>query len=332
MKRDNVLIIGAKGQIGAELTTALRRLHGDSYVVAADLGAPREEERSKGLYEQLDVLDKKALSAVISRYNITQIYLLAAKLSATGEKDPLGAWNLNMQGLLNTMDLAKEKGIAKVFWPSSIAVFGPGAPRRNCPQEAPLDPATVYGISKAAGENWCHYYWEKYGVDTRSLRYPGLISYKTKPGGGTTDYAVDIFHQALLHQSYTCYLKEDTRLPMMYMTDAIRATLELMEAPSARLSVRTSYNISAMSFTPRELSTIIQQYIPGFTMTCQPDYRQAIAAGWPESIDDSAAQRDWQWDHVYGLPATVREMLRHLSKELNIVPERIRQLATETYF
>jgi len=313
MKKDTILVIGACGQIGAELTTALRHAHGDFHVIAADL---KDDKKATGPYEQLDVLDKDALGTIIDRYDITQVYLLAAMLSATGERHPQTAWHLNMQGLLNTLDLAREKKLAKVFWPSSIAVFGPGAPRRQCPQKAILEPSTVYGISKAAGENWCNYYWKKYGVDVRSLRYPGLISHQAQPGGGTTDYAVDIFHEALAKQAYTCFLEANTHLPMMYMPDALRATLELMEAPANQLSVRTSYNVSAMTFSPAQLATAIHQHIPDFTIDYKPDYRQAIADGWPESIDDSVARNDWQWEYEYGLSATTRDMLNHLAKKL----------------
>jgi nucleoside-diphosphate-sugar epimerase len=314
MKKDTILVIGAGGQIGAELVPALRRIHGDLHVIAADLRPSTGEADGTGPYEQLDVLNRGALSALITRYDINQVYLLAAMLSATGEKHPQRAWDLNMQSLLNILELAREKRLVKVFWPSSIAVFGPGAPRRDCPQQALQDPATVYGISKSAGEQWCRYYFEKHGVDTRSLRYPGLISHHTQPGGGTTDYAVDIFHQALADGKFTCWLRPDTRLPMMYMPDAIRATLEIMQAPAANFSVRTSYNLSAMSFTPAELTASIARYLPGFKTDYAPDYRQSIAESWPGSIDDMPARRDWQWDHQYELAATTRDMLQHLSK------------------
>jgi nucleoside-diphosphate-sugar epimerase len=315
MKREKILVIGACGQIGAELTTSLRHIFGNTNVIAADLRSPVDIPKSTEPYVQLDVLNKRALGALIDRHDITQVYLLAAMLSATGERNPQKAWDLNMQSLLNILDLAREKELAKVFWPSSIAVYGPGAPRRQTPQNIFLDPATVYGISKAAGENWCNYYWKKYGVDTRSLRYPGLISHQAEPGGGTTDYAVDIFRQALQHQSYSCYLRPDTCLPMMYMPDAIRATLELMESPVKALTIRTSYNISALSFTPEQLAGTIRQYIPDFTISYQPDYRQAIADSWPESIDDTPAKNDWRWDYEYGISATAQDMLKHLAKK-----------------
>jgi nucleoside-diphosphate-sugar epimerase len=329
MRKDTILVIGASGQIGAELTTSLRQVYGDAHVIAADLkpvpgGTPGTPVRRPGApdpsgpFERLDVLDKAALSALIDRYDVTQVYLLAAMLSATGERYPLQAWNLNMQGLLNVLDLAREKKLARVFWPSSIAVFGPGVPRRNCPQQVSLEPATVYGISKLAGENWCNYYFSKFGVDVRSLRYPGLISHQALPGGGTTDYAVDIFHQALTHGEYTCFLQPNTHLPMMYMPDALRATLELMEAPAADLSVRTSYNLSAMSFSPAQIAAAIRQYIPVFKISYEPDFRQAIADSWPESIDDSRARGDWHWEYEYGLSAMTKDMLRHLSQKVPV--------------
>jgi nucleoside-diphosphate-sugar epimerase len=332
MKKDNILVIGASGQIGSELTASLRRQYGDYHVIAADLKARTPELETAGPYEQLDVLNRGALSALITRYDITQIYLLAAMLSATGEQHPQKAWQLNMQSLLNTLDLAKEKGIARVFWPSSIAVFGADAPRERCPQDARLHPSTVYGISKAAGESWCQYYFDKYGVDVRSLRYPGLISYQAQPGGGTTDYAVDIFHQALAHRHYTCYLHAETALPMMYMPDAIRATMELMAAPARRLSIRTAYNLSAISFTPRELAASIAQYIPDFTLICQPDSRQAIADSWPATIDDTAARVDWDWEYEYGLSGMTRDMLMHLAKHAPNNTHPLSRLDTSVFF
>jgi nucleoside-diphosphate-sugar epimerase len=332
MKKDNILVIGASGQIGTELVTSLRRVFGDYHVIAADLKARTPELEAAGPYEQLDVLNRGALSALITRYDITQIYLLAAMLSATGEQQPQRAWQLNMQSLLNVLDLAKEKGIARIFWPSSIAVFGPDAPKQRCPQDARLHPTTVYGISKAAGESWCQYYFDKYGVDIRSLRYPGLISYQAQPGGGTTDYAVDIFHQALTHRHYTCYLNEGTALPMMYMPDAIRATMELMAAPARSLSIRTAYNLSAISFTPRELAAAITQYIPDFTLTCQPDSRQAIADSWPATIDDTAARADWDWEYEYGLSGMTRDMLLHLSNKQTTSPMHLLNHESNVFF
>lgn len=332
MKKDTLLVIGACGQIGVELTAALRRVYGDRYVIAADLKAPTAALLAEGPYEQLDVLNRCALSALIARRDVTQVYLLAAMLSATGEQHPEKAWQLNTQSLLNILDIAREKRLAKVFFPSSVAVFGADAPRRACPQQTSLSPTTVYGISKAAGENWCSYYWKKHGVDVRSLRYPGLISHEAQPGGGTTDYAVEIFHHALTRGHYSCYLGRDTYLPMMYMPDAIRATMELMAAPSARLSVRSSYNLAAMSFSPMELARTIDQYLPGFTIQFELDYRQAIADSWPQSIDDSAAHRDWEWEYEYGLSATVRDMLLHLSKKSEAAAGAVAQLQQAIFF
>jgi nucleoside-diphosphate-sugar epimerase len=312
MHKEKILVIGASGQIGVELTLALRKMHGAAQVVAADLREQNPLLAGTGPYVSLDVMNKEMLHVQIIRQNITQVYLLAAILSATGEKNPSLAWNLNMQGLLNVLDIAREEKLSKVFWPSSIAVFGPSSPRVNCPQQTIIEPTTIYGISKYAGEFWCNYYWQRYGVDVRSLRYPGLISYKSAPGGGTTDYAVEIYHEALSQCSYTCFLKQDTYLPMMYMPDAIRATIELMEAPADRISVRTSYNLSAMSFSPAEIAVSIQKQIPDFRMAYQPDYRQPIADSWPQSIDDSVARRDWGWKHEYDLDAMTVDMLQNL--------------------
>lgn len=312
MHKEKILVIGASGQIGVELTLALRKMHGAAQVVAADLREQNPLLAGTGPYVSLDVMNKEMLHVQIIRQNITQVYLLAAILSATGEKNPSLAWNLNMQGLLNVLDIAREEKLSKVFWPSSIAVFGPSSPRVNCPQQTIIEPTTIYGISKYAGEFWCNYYWQRYGVDVRSLRYPGLISYKSAPGGGTTDYAVEIYHEALSQRSYTCFLKQDTYLPMMYMPDAIRATIELMEAPADRISVRTSYNLSAMSFSPAEIAVSIQKQIPDFRMAYQPDYRQPIADSWPQSIDDSVARRDWGWKQEYDLDAMTVDMLQNL--------------------
>jgi nucleoside-diphosphate-sugar epimerase len=323
MRKDNILVIGACGQIGADLVPALRRIHGDQHVVAADIRPLAAERRSEGPYIQLDALNYGALSALISKHDINQVYLLAARLSATGEQHPQKAWDLNMQSLLNLLNLAREKKLAKIFWPSSIAVFGPDAPKKNCPQLAPQRPATVYGISKAAGEQWCQYYWNKYRIDTRSLRYPGLISHKSTPGGGTTDYAVDIFHRAIADQQYTCFLEPNTMLPMMYMPDAIRATLELMEAPASKISVRSSYNLAAMSFTPATLAACIERYIPAFRIRYEPDYRQTIADSWPQTIDDALARSDWGWDHEFELSATTKDMIAHLAKSPGLPLEQI---------
>jgi nucleoside-diphosphate-sugar epimerase len=312
MLKDKILVIGASGQIGVELTMALRKIYGNHNVIASDLREQNPLLEGTGPYVSLDVMNKEMLHVQVIRQNITQIYLLAAILSATGEKNPSLAWNLNMQGLLNVLDIAREEKIKKVFWPSSIAVFGPTSPRVNCPQQTIIEPTTVYGISKYAGEFWGHYYWQRYGIDIRSLRYPGLISYKSEPGGGTTDYAVEIYHEALRKKSYCCFLKEDTYLPMMYMPDAIRATIELMEAPAEKISVRTSYNLSGMSFSPKEISASIQQHIPEFSLRCEPDYRQAIADSWPQSIDDSVARRDWGWKEEFDLAKMTADMLGNL--------------------
>jgi nucleoside-diphosphate-sugar epimerase len=258
-------------------------------------------------------MNKEMLHVQVIRQNITQIYLLAAILSATGEKNPGLAWHLNMQSLLNVLDIAREEKLQKVYWPSSIAVFGPQSPKDNCPQQTIIEPITVYGISKFAGEFWCNYFHHRFGVDIRSLRYPGLISYKSEPGGGTTDYAVEIFHEALESKQYKCFLGEDTYLPMMYMPDAIRATIELMQAPASSIRIRTSYNLSAISFSPRELAAQIRKHIPEFRISYAPDYRQAIADSWPRSIDDSVAKADWGWKPEYGLERITQDMLANLS-------------------
>ena len=314
MHKEKILVIGASGQIGVELTLALRKMYGAAQVVAADLREQNPLLAGTGPYVSLDVMNKEMLHVQVIRQNITQIYLLAAILSATGEKNPSLAWNLNMQGLLNVLDIAREEKLSKVFWPSSIAVFGPSSPRVNCPQHTIIEPTTIYGISKYAGEFWCNYYWQRYGVDVRSIRYPGLISYKSEPGGGTTDYAVEIYHEALSKQSYSCFLKADTFLPMMYMPDAIRATTELMEAPARQIAIRTSYNLSAMSFSPAQIAASIQRQIPAFSISYQPDYRQQIADSWPQSIDDRAARRDWGWKHEFDLDAMTDDMLRNLGQ------------------
>ena len=316
--KDKILVIGASGQIGVELTLALRNLYGNANVVASDLREENELLKGTGPYVSLDVMNKEMLHVQVIRQNITQIYLLAAILSATGEKNPNLAWNLNMQGLLNVLDIAREEKLKKVYWPSSIAVFGPTSPKINCPQQTIIEPITVYGISKYAGEFWCNYYHQRYGVDVRSLRYPGLISYKSAPGGGTTDYAIEIFQEALEEKKYTCFLKQHTYLPMMYMPDALRATLELMEAPAYRISVRTSYNISGLSFSPVEIASEIKKNIPDFSMNYEPDYRQAIADSWPQSIDDSVANADWGWKADYNLTKLTIDMLSNLKETKSI--------------
>lgn len=312
MAKEKILVIGASGQIGVELTMALRKIYGNANVVASDLREQNPLLEGTGPYVSLDVMNKEMLHVQVIRQNITQIYLLAAILSATGEKNPNLAWHLNMQGLLNVLDIAREEKLSKVYWPSSIAVFGPTSPKQNCPQQTIIEPTTVYGISKYAGEFWCNYYYQRFGVDVRSMRYPGLISYKSAPGGGTTDYAVEIFHEALEQKKYQSFLSEDTYLPMMYMPDAIRSTIELMEAPAHNIKIRTSYNIAAMSFSPKEIAAAIQQHIPDFTISYQPDYRQQIANSWPQSIDDSKARMDWGWSHQYNLDNMVADMLANL--------------------
>src|SRR5882762_8755814 len=314
MIKEKILVIGASGQIGVELTLALRKIYGNANVVASDLREQNPLLEGTGPYVSLDVMNKEMLHVQVRRQNITHIYLLAAILSATGEKNPNLAWSLNMQSLLNVLDIAREEKLTKVYWPSSIAVFGPTSPKQNCPQQTIIEPTTVYGISKYAGEFWCNYFYQRYGVDVRSLRYPGLISYKSAPGGGTTDYAIEIFHEALEERKYKCFLKEDTYLPMMYMPDAIRATLELMEAPKEKISVRTSYNVSALSFSPREIAAEIKKHIPDFEITYQPDYRQAIANSWPQSIDDSVARADWGWKPEYDLKKMTAEMIGNLGE------------------
>ena len=312
MVKDKILVIGASGQIGVELTLTLRKIYGNANVVASDLREQNPLLEGTGPYVSLDVMNKEMLHVLVLRQNITQIYLLAAILSATGEKNPNLAWNLNMQGLLNVLDIAREENVKKVYWPSSIAVFGPTSPKQNCPQQTIIEPTTVYGISKFAGEFWCNYYHQRFGVDVRSIRYPGLISYKSAPGGGTTDYAVEIFHEALEEGKYECFLKKETYLPMMYMPDAIRATIELMEAPAEKISVRTSYNVSGMSFSPEEIGAAIKKRIPGFDISYHPDYRQKIADSWPQSIDDSIARNDWGWQHEYDLDRMTDDMLQNL--------------------
>jgi nucleoside-diphosphate-sugar epimerase len=315
MIRERILVIGASGQIGVELTLALRKIYGNNNVVASDLREENDLLKGTGPYVSLDVMNKEMLHVQVIRQNITQIYLLAAILSATGEKNPNLAWSLNMQSLLNVLDIAREEKLFKVFWPSSIAVFGPTSPRVNCPQQTIIEPITVYGISKYAGEFWCNYYNHRYGLDVRSIRYPGLISYKSAPGGGTTDYAVEIFHDALEEKKYECFLTEDTYLPMMYMPDAIKATIELMEAPAASISVRHSYNISGMSFSPKEIAAAIKKHIPAFDISYKPDYRQQIADSWPQSIDDSVARKDWGWQEDFNLEKMTADMCDNLTNE-----------------
>ncbi len=311
---EKILVIGAAGQIGTELVLTLRQSKGADNVIAADLKEPNKEVLAEGKFVQLDILDEPAVRTVINDNGITEVYLLAALLSATAEKNPMFAWKLNMDGLFNILNIAKEGIIKKVFWPSSIAVFGPSSPKENTPQTTIMEPITVYGISKQAGERWCEYYFRQYGVDVRSIRYPGLISYKSLPGGGTTDYAVDIYYKALKSASYTCFLDENMKLPMMYMEDAIRATIELMDAPIENVKVRSSYNISGMSFSPKEITKSIQNHISDFKINYLIDYRNKIAETWPDSISDSSARKDWGWKARYGLKEMTKNMLENLSQ------------------
>ncbi|MEO1051247.1 MAG: NAD-dependent epimerase/dehydratase family protein [Bacteroidota bacterium] len=310
---DKILIIGSNGQLGTELTASLRSLYGTDQVIASDIRS-NEKAEQKGPFEILDVMDENALTDVVRKHKVTQIYHLAAILSAKGEENPEFAWNLNMKSLLSVLGLAKDQQLDRVYWPSSIAVFGPDTPSDNTPQNTVMNPNTVYGISKLAGERWCEYYHQKYGVDVRSLRYPGLIGYKSLPGGGTTDYAVDIYYKALEKETFRCFLKEDTRLPMMYMDDAVRATIDLMESASDKIKIRSSYNIGATSFTPEEITDAIRKYIPEFISTYEPDFRQQIADSWPNSIDDSAARSDWGWNHEFDLDKMTKEILTELGK------------------
>jgi nucleoside-diphosphate-sugar epimerase len=310
------IIIGACGQIGNELVLELRRREGNDNVIAADVRDICPDVLNNGPYVKMDILDRDKVRDYIINNDVKVVYLLAALLSATAEKNPDFAWKLNMEGLFTILDLAKEGHITKIFWPSSIAVFGPTTPRDNTPQYTVMEPSTVYGISKQAGERWCEYYYNKFGIDVRSIRYPGLISYTSLPGGGTTDYAVDIFYQAKLHNPYTCFLKEDSALPMMFMEDAIRATLELMDAPKESITVRSAYNLSGCSFTPKQLADEIMKLIPDFKISYVPDFRQAIADSWPKSIDDSKARQDWGWKEQYNTEELVRVMVENVNPEL----------------
>jgi nucleoside-diphosphate-sugar epimerase len=310
-KKQRILVIGAGGQLGAELTQGLWDIYGKQNVTATDVKDP-SGILTTGNFEILDVLKQKHLFEFIQKNQFTQIYHLAAILSATGEKNPKFAWHLNMDGLVHVLDAAVEYKVEKVYWPSSIAVFGPTTPKQNTPQDTIMDPTTIYGISKHAGERWCDWYHRKFGLDVRSLRYPGLIGYKSKPGGGTTDYAVDVFFKALSEKKYECFLKPDTYLPMMYMDDAVKATLDLMQAPPEKVQIRSSYNISAMSFCPEDVAAEIKKHIPEFTITYNPDFRQSIADSWPKSIDDSAARQQWGWQHKFGLKEMTSDILKNL--------------------
>lgn len=308
-----ILVIGACGQLGFELTLCLREKYGNDNVVASDIRQP-QEELMNGPFELLDILKGSSFPDILRKYKITQIYLLAAILSAKGEQDPFYAWQLNMNSLLKVLETARNLNLDKIFWPSSIAVFGTDTPKKNTPQNTIMNPTTVYGISKLAGERWCEYYFRKYGVDVRSLRYPGIISYKAPPGGGTTDYAVDIFHKAVSQGHYECFLQKNTYLPMMYIDDALKATLDLMDADAEKINVRSSYNITAMSFAPEDVAKSIQQHIPDFEITYSPDYRQQIADSWPDSLDDSAARTDWGWKEKFNLEKMTSTILQGLKK------------------
>lgn len=312
-----VLVIGSSGQLGAELVAGLRQIYGRENVIASDIkDMDKEQIKEFAPYETLNVLNAKRLFEIVRKYDVKQIYLLAALLSATAEKSPMFAWDLNMNGLFNVLDLAKEKYIDKVYWPSSIAVFGPTTPRINTPQFTIMEPNTVYGISKQTGERWCEYYFNKYAVDVRSLRYPGLIGWKTAPGGGTTDYAVHIYHEAIKNNSYECFLSENTTLPMMFMDDAIKATLDLMHSNPDNIKVRSSYNLSGMSFSPKEIASEIKNYFPDFKITYNPDSRQAIADSWPQSIDDSVARKEWGWKPSFDLKKMTEEMIVNLKNKI----------------
>src|ERR1035437_3345155 len=309
---EKILVVGASGQLGTELVQNLRDVYGIENVIASDVKP--SEQFKEGVFEVMDVLDVEGLHSIVKRHNVNQVYLLAALLSATAEKKPKSAWNLNTNGLLNILDLAKEKIIDKIYWPSSIAVFGPNTPKVNTPQYTIMEPSTVYGISKQAGERWCEYYVNKYNLDVRSLRYPGLIGWKSAPGGGTTDYAVHIFHEALKTGSYECFLSENTTLPMMYMPDAIKATIGIMQADSDKIKIRSSYNLSSLSFSPKDIANEIKKHIPDFQITYKPDSRQQIAGSWPQSIDSSKATEHWNWKPEFDLSRMTYDMVKNLKK------------------
>lgn len=311
-----ILIIGACGQIGTELTQKLRKLYGTDNVIASDIRKLNTDVVNSGPFEVINALDFNQIEHLVEIHHITDVYLMAALLSATAEKNPAFAWDLNMNSLFHVLNLAKAKKIKKIFWPSSIAVFGPTTPKENTPQYTIMEPSTVYGISKQAGERWCEYYHNTYGVDVRSIRYPGLISWSTPPGGGTTDYAVDIFYKAIADKKYECFLSSETKMPMMYMEDAIDATINIMKAPAEEIKIHSSYNLAAMSFTPTEIAAEIKKHIPEFEITYNPDFRQKIADSWPASIDDSAARADWNWNHKFDLESMTKHMLEHLEGTL----------------
>ncbi|MEX0965628.1 MAG: NAD-dependent epimerase/dehydratase family protein [Bacteroidia bacterium] len=314
MTEEKILVIGANGQVGTELVLKLREFFEDEMVIASDISAPGEELSLSGPFLYLDALDKESIRHTLQQHGITQVYHLAATLSAMAENKPDFAWRLNMESLLIALDLAKEGLYKRLFWPSSIAVFGPSTPKSNTPQHTIMDPDTVYGISKLAGERWCEYYWKKYGIDVRSLRYPGLISYKTQPGGGTTDYAVHIFIEALKKHSYSCFLSENTGLPMLYMPDAVKATIKLMHAPLDQVKIRSSYNLAGFSITPAKIASEIQKHIPDFKINYKSDYRQQIADSWPTSINDQEARQDWGWHPDYSMEEMVSDMLENIKE------------------
>ncbi len=309
-----ILIIGACGQIGTELTQKLRGIYGVENVIASDIRKLNIDVVNSGPFEVINALDFNQIQHLVEVHQIDEVYLMAALLSATAEKNPAFAWDLNMNSLFHVLNLAKAGKIKKIFWPSSIAVFGPTTPRENTPQYTIMEPSTVYGISKQTGERWCEYYHNIYGVDVRSIRYPGLISWSSPPGGGTTDYAVDIFHKAIAKKKYDCFLSSETKMPMMYMDDAITATIQIMQSPKEQIKIRSSYNLAAMSFTPTEIAEEIKKHIPEFTITYHPDFRQKIADSWPASIDDSAAREDWNWNHKFDISSMTKDMLDHLKK------------------
>ena len=308
-----ILIIGACGQIGTELTQKLRSIYGTDNVIASDIRKLNVDVVNSGPFEVVNALDFNQIEHLVEKHHITDVYLMAALLSATAEKNPAFAWDLNMNSLFHVLNLAKAKKIKKIFWPSSIAVFGPTTPKENTPQYTIMEPSTVYGISKQSGERWCEYYHNIFDVDVRSIRYPGLISWSSPPGGGTTDYAVDIYHKALEGKTYECFLSSETKMPMMYMDDAIRATIAIMQAPEDKVKIRSSYNLAAISFTPAEIAVAIQKHIPEFTITYKPDFRQKIADSWPASIDDSSARNDWGWKHAFDLDLITTHMIKNLS-------------------
>ena len=318
MNNEKILILGAGGQIGVELTLALRKLYGESSVIATDIREEHPLLAGTGPYLKLDALNAKCINDVVKKEKVTQIYLLAALLSATGEKDPHLAWGINMRSLRQVLEIGREEKLDKIYWPSSIAVFGPTTPREETPQETVMEPTTVYGISKYAGELWCQYYHKRWGLDVRSLRYPGLISWKSEPGGGTTDYAVAIYYEALRQKQYTSFLDKGTYLPMMYMDDAIRGTIELMEAPAEQIKSRMAYNISAISFAPEEVAASIQKHIPDFKLDYAPDFRQNIAESWPKSIDYSTDRKDWGWKPEFDLDKMTADMLSNLKTKLDV--------------